>query len=294
MNIVDENEIGHPENVERVQSRGGELEVFRWTSVRGHTAVAAHGFLDHGRSWDGFAPHLRTIDLVSYSSRGHGHSDRADDYEWSDFVVDLAMVVRSTTNEPADLIGHSMGAHLSLELARACPNLVRRIVNIDGMLPNHGGRLLPELPERIRRTADRPNPDGGPVFPTIDDAAARRRELTPKIPAAFADTFARHGTVPWPGGFRYSLDPMFMTGTLPWDGRFGPFDVAAAIAKADVPILLITGGATEAPHLTPDRSAAVELGRLDHVEHVHFPDAGHYVHLEHPREVAAIIEEFLA
>jgi pimeloyl-ACP methyl ester carboxylesterase len=278
----------------RVASRGGTLEVLRWSADRGRTAVAVHGFLDHAWSWDGLVPRLRTVDLVSYSARGHGRSDRADAYQWADFVVDLAMVVRSAATGPVDLIGHSWGAHIALELAHAEPELVRRVVNIDGMIPDHPERVRPDVLDRVRRRADRPFPHDRTGFGTVGEAIARRCELTPRVPPEIAASFARNGIVKVGGRWQWSLDPLLVAGMLPWDARHGlPLDVRKAVDRIDQPVLLITGGQNEAQHLTPDRSLAWELAERPHVRHAHVLDAGHYVHLEHPELVATFIEEFL-
>ena len=172
---MDQDQLAQPIEISRVASRGGSLEVIRWSTGRGRTAVAAHGYLDHGWSWDGLVPHLRSVDLVSFSARGHGNSDRADAYQWTDFVVDLAMVVRSVGAGPIDLIGHSWGAHLALDLAQMTPELVRSVVNIDGMEADHPPSAAPSLIERVRRSADLPFPRSRPGFASLAEVIERHR-----------------------------------------------------------------------------------------------------------------------
>ncbi|MDP1792775.1 MAG: alpha/beta hydrolase [Acidimicrobiales bacterium] len=292
---MDQDQLAQPIEISRVASRGGSLEVVRWSTGRGRIAVAAHGYLDHGWSWDGLVPHLRSVDLVSFSARGHGNSDRADAYQWTDFVVDLAVVVRSVGAGPIDLIGHSWGAHLALDLAQMAPELVRSIVNIDGMEADHPPSAAPSLIERVRRSADLPFPRSRPGFASLAEVTERRQELTPLVPPKITASFARHGSIEIDGRWHWSLDPLLISGTLPWDSRGRlPLDLADVLARVGQPILLITGGAIEARHLTPDRSIAwTAAAQHPHVEHVHIEPAGHYVHLEHPAVVAAAIEEFL-
>lgn len=288
--------VARPVETGAVWSRGGALELIRWGDGRQRPVLAAHGYLDHGRSWDGLVPFLEGIDLVSYSARGHGYSDWADAYQWMDFVVDLAAVVHEVgSGEPIDIVAHSWGAHVAADLTRVAPSLVRRLVNLDGVVPDHPPAASPDLLERTRRSAARPAPTVRAGFATFDELVARRQALTPRVPEPVAASFARHGSVLIEGKWHWSLDPLLVSSTLPWDARDGrPLSLAAALASSVHPVLLVTGGVAEARHLTPRRTVAWEAGgRHAHVHHVHLADSGHYVHLERPDRVSELIAEFL-
>lgn len=289
--------VASPVHVGRLRSRDGTLEILAWGDGSHRRLLAVHGFLDHGWSWDGLVPAIAdAIDLVSFSARGHGGSDRADAYQWVDFVADLLAVIEVVAEEgPIDLLGHSWGAHLCHEAALLAPHLVRRVVNVDGIEANHSASASPDLLERTRQAAARPAPDLRPGFPSIDDLAARRQELTPRVPAEVARSFAERGSVRIDGRWHWALDPLLVTRTLPWDARGArPLDLGRALAESPVDVLVVTGGVTETRHLTPRRDAAWEAARLPHVRHLHVADAGHYVHLERPALVAAALLEFLS
>lgn len=284
-----------PTDVGWVESRSGRLEVIWWGDGSRPAAVAHHGFLDHGWTWDTLVPYLHTVDLVSVSARGHGRSDPADSYQWADFVLDLATVIECVAEGPTDVIGHSWGAHLALDLARIRPDLVARLVNIDGMSPNHPDGVRPGLVERVQRLADRPAPRARGGFDSLERAFERRRELTPRVPPTAVRSFVEHGTVQLDGRFQWALDPLLVSGMLPWDGRDRrPVDLEAELIATSAPVLLITGDANEAPHLNPDRTVAWTVGEsAPHVRHAHIAGHGHYVHLEAPATVGAIIDGFL-
>ena len=73
--------------------------------------------------------------LVSYDARGHGESDPADGYEYSDLAEDLVAVLESGEIEHAVLVGHSMGAATAVRVALDRPELVTGLVQITPAYP---------------------------------------------------------------------------------------------------------------------------------------------------------------
>lgn len=271
------------------------LEVLHWGRPDGPTVVAVHGFLDHAWAWDGFIPALADRwHVISFSARGHGASEWADSYEWTEFVADLARVVEVEAGGRAHLLGHSWGGHLCTELARLAPDLVRSLTNVDGFEPAPRSRQPLDLATVVQVAADRAGARRV-LSPRAsrDDLVARRKVLTPRVPEDCVVSFVEHGSVEGPDGWRWCLDPL-LVGPRPWETmRTQPFDILEATRSLPVPTLLVSGGAAEAPALMPDRSAAFLVAGEDHVRHVHVPEAGHYVHLEHPGPVAAAMDGLL-
>ena len=74
-------------------------------------------------------------ELVGYDARGHGASSAADDparYEYADMAGDLERVV----DEPAVLVGNSMGGATATLFALRNPDRVRALVHVT---PGYGG-----------------------------------------------------------------------------------------------------------------------------------------------------------
>ncbi len=314
MRPSEETRPGHPpaEPVDHhmTQAFGLELEVMHWTGgaggpprdsgpdVRrssGEVVVAMHGFLDHGWAWDTFVPWLGDdVHLITFSARGHGGSEWAESYLWSEFVADMAKVVENEAGGPAHVMGHSWGGHVCTELAVLAPELVRSVINIDGFVP--GPR--PEPPTIVERTAATLSRAGDrkPMRPrsTMGELVERRRQLTPRVPDPAIVSFVEHGAVEASDGWRWRIDPLLL-GPRPWETtRSHPIEILPYVRQLKVPLLLVTGGAVEGPDLTPDRSEAFVAAHEDHVRHVHVPDAGHYVHLEQPEQVAEAVRSHLA
>lgn len=116
----------------------------------GPPALFIHGFaLDHTiwlRQLDALAPLRR---CVAVDLRGHGRSGIGIDPAGaaSHHLDDLLSIVELLGGE-ADLVGHSMGAHLARSLAVERPHAIRSLVLIGVMRPDDytfGGSRPPDL-----------------------------------------------------------------------------------------------------------------------------------------------------
>lgn len=99
----------------------------------GRTLVLLHGFLASSHYWRKLQPLLTaagyrviTIDLLGF---GHSPKPRHGAYDYQDHVDHIqATLVRLQVNEPFILVGHSMGALVSLRLATKNPNDIAALV----------------------------------------------------------------------------------------------------------------------------------------------------------------------
>jgi len=114
---------------------GGDLRVLQWGTGK-RVAVAVHGITGSGMSWQAVARHMPSNwTLAAPDLRGRGHSrDLPGPYGLERHARDVAAVLRHFGGRPV-LAGHSMGAYIALLARDAHPELVRRLVLVDGGLP---------------------------------------------------------------------------------------------------------------------------------------------------------------
>jgi pimeloyl-ACP methyl ester carboxylesterase len=98
--------------------------------------VLLHGLAGSGRE---LLPTARALHrrVIVVDQRGHGHSTSAPaDVSRRAFVDDVVRVIAAESTGPVDLVGQSMGAHTAMLVAAAHPELVRKLVLLEG---NEGG-----------------------------------------------------------------------------------------------------------------------------------------------------------
>jgi pimeloyl-ACP methyl ester carboxylesterase len=241
--------------------------------------VLVHGGLDHARSWDRVAAslcadyHVYALDL-----RGHGDSQWAPGalYSVAEHVLDLAALCDVIGERPLTLVGHSLGGVISLAYAGTFPNLVRKVVSIEGMGPPPTHRTQTEsFPERLRhwiaamREVERRSPRS---YPDLAAAVARMREANPHLSEEMARHLTLHGSNRIPdASYVWKFDP-FVRSWPPYG-----FDVAQAselLKRIICPVLLFRGMESWASDPEKDgRAQALKDYRL-----VNVPNAGHWLH----------------
>lgn len=118
----------------RVESDGATLAVMDHGG-HGPTVVLLHGLAGSSREMlptaDALVDEFRVI-LID--QRGHGLSTRRpQDLTRAAFVHDVSTVVeRLAPGKPVSLVGQSMGAHTAFLAAAARPDLVKRVVMLEG------------------------------------------------------------------------------------------------------------------------------------------------------------------
>jgi pimeloyl-ACP methyl ester carboxylesterase len=114
---------------------GGDLRVLQWGTGK-RVAVAVHGITGSGMSWQAVARHMPSDwTLAAPDLRGRGHSrDLPGPYGLERHARDVVAVLRHFGGRPV-LAGHSMGAYIALLARDSHPQLVRRLVLVDGGLP---------------------------------------------------------------------------------------------------------------------------------------------------------------
>lgn len=99
--------------------------------------VILHGLAGSGREFEQKARALEGRKVILIDQRGHGCSTRQPvDTSRSAFVEDVVNVIEVESVDPVDLVGQSMGAHTAMLTAAARPDLVRKLVLLEG---NEGG-----------------------------------------------------------------------------------------------------------------------------------------------------------
>jgi pimeloyl-ACP methyl ester carboxylesterase len=287
-----------PERAAWVASLGLRLRVHEWGDPEAPPVVLCHGMWDHGRGFDLLAPLLAArFRVVAVDARGHGDSDWADAYSWPTDLLDLVNVLR-WIGRPAHLVGHSRGGGLATDAACLVPSLVRRLANLDGFGPPPEGfdgqlfgagdaaKRCRDFLERRRRIAER---DGWRAYPSLDDLVERRRTQNPRLSREWLRYFLFHGARESAEGWVWKTDPLAGIGF----GPFRPDWIAPFWRRLRAPMLAVIGSEPDTWGPLPEPILAGRLGHVAELERATLQGAGHFMHMEKPRETADLLLGFL-
>jgi pimeloyl-ACP methyl ester carboxylesterase len=163
----------------------------------GPPIVLLHGLSATRRNVVQGSRHLprRGYRLIAYDARGHGASDPAPRYEYSDLAADLDAVLAHFDLERAALVGSSMGATTAMAFALAHPERVPALVQITPAYTGDargGGETWEEMAAELERGdldafARLAQPDGVPErWREVARDATRQRMERHEHPEAVA------------------------------------------------------------------------------------------------------------
>src|SRR5687768_15244379 len=110
--------------------------MWAFTSPDAPTVMCVPGLSSNATGFDRLAADLvaEGRQVVALDLRGRGASDRTPQgsYGWPAHAADVAGVAAELGLQRFDVVGHSMGAYVAMQLAATEADRVRRLVLIDG------------------------------------------------------------------------------------------------------------------------------------------------------------------
>ena len=230
--------------------------------------LLVHGFTDTSRSFSLLAPHLAGRRLILPDLRGHGGSQAGGSYGVADFAGDIAGLIRRLRLSRPIVVGHSLGAMVSIALAARYADLIGGLVVIAGTLragfaPDH------PLVTGVEALCD-PIASADPFFEWW-------HQCGPDVPGAFLAGLARDAAAMPAARWREIMDEIRLA------------DLTAGARALRVAPLVIAGGRdplfdeSHQHRLVKEVPASVFM-TLEH--------CGHNPHWEDPALVAAAITEY--
>ncbi|MCQ4295130.1 alpha/beta hydrolase [Pseudomonas stutzeri] len=206
----------------------------------GKPVIALHGWLDNAATFSRLAPQLQGLRIVALDLPGHGHSEHrpaGTAYNIWDYAHDVLQVAEQFGWQRFSLLGHSMGAIISVLLAGALPKRIESLALIDGAIPYTGEadsapRKLGSALEALLAVDDKRKP----VYISFDQAVEARMKGVGAVSREAAELLAQRGLMPVPGGYTWRTDARLM---LPSAMRLTRAHALAFIAQVACPTRLV-------------------------------------------------------
>lgn len=247
-------------------SHGTKLHYYR-TGGSKPALVLIHGITDDGLCWTPVAEALASeYDIVMVDVRGHGKSDAPDDgYDYKTITTEIVGLVNELKLERPLVMGHSMGAMISLTLAGLFPELPRAIILEDP--PAFWRTRPPSQEELVARSG---------MIAWFNDVKRRTHDELLKAVRSENPTWPEAELGPWVDSkHRFSLKII----QLVESPDAVPANFLDLLQQIICPAFLITADHELRAILTDED--VVELQRsVHHLERVHIPGAGHNIHRE--------------
>jgi pimeloyl-ACP methyl ester carboxylesterase len=273
-----------------IQIPGYSIAAKRWGDWKNPTVLALHGWLDNANSFDWLAEYLqKDYCVIAMDLPGHGLSSHAPEgghYHFIDGVFTLVNVIKALKKKEVHLLGHSLGACLASIFAGVAPEYVTSLSLIEGLGPITSREEMAalQLSDYLKtQEAIAHKPQKGH---TSIQNAVKARAQNGRVSLAIANQLCirsieeRNNHYYWRHDRRLlSPSPLKMTEmqTL----------VTLQNIKAKTLLILANDGFKQDASMMQKRIDAVNELSLSYV------DGGHHVHMEHPKEIAHLLQHFL-
>jgi pimeloyl-ACP methyl ester carboxylesterase len=266
----------------------GRVHAERRGPVDAPLVIGVPGITANLRSFDALAPVLARagMQVVVVDLRGRGHSEvtAPGTYGWPAHARDIAAVADAMGVQRFDVVGHSMGGFVGMQLAADLPERVRRLVTVDAL-----GAPEPESLPPIIAASQRL----GVVFPDAASYVARVRA---------SSAIEEWGDL-WQGHYEYELQEAPAGGVIARtsreagaeDGAYGAVAVATLPelwSRIACPVLLLRAARPIVPGAGYIVSAADRdrLGELIPGARIVEIDGNHYGIIAHADAAAATVQ----
>lgn len=229
--------------------------------------IIAHGLFGQARNWRAIARALSDIrHVVLVDMRNHGHSPWYDSHRYEDMADDLAALL---ADQPADLLGHSMGGKAAMMAALNHPTRIRRLIVAD-IAPV---RYDHDQMQHIR------------AMQSLDLSRISRRQQAARALATSPDVA---------GFLTQNLDLSAKRWMINLDvlAREMPriLDFPATGGQFSGPALFLSGA--QSSYVTAQHRPAIKA-RFPNARLAAIPRAGHWLHADRPDATQAAIRAFL-
>lgn len=271
--------------------KGIKLAAKLWGPESGIPVMAVHGWLDNCASFDPLIPLLSGVRVCALDLAGHGLSNHRPEgvfYNFVDYMADIIGVANELGWDKFALMGHSMGAGISLLTTSAFRDRITKLMMVDSFGPPLVASE--EIPDLMRSSVNKllaVDPNRLPIYKDEAHAMDTRFNLGGLSREGVA-TLCSRGLKTVEGGVTWRTDPRIKIQTAQ---RLSKSQGNVIVQKIEAPICVVMAedGFPWDRELVKERMAlAKDLERHDLPGH-------HHIHMEPGtrEKIAEIFMDFL-
>jgi pimeloyl-ACP methyl ester carboxylesterase len=265
----------------KAKGDGVEIQLAIWEG-NGKQILCVHGITANCRFWDclasALAPHHR---VIAMDLRGRGLSDKLPTgYSIEHHCKDILALMNDQGLERPVLMGHSLGAFISLVFAAQYPQKVDRLILVDG-----GGKLsetqMAKVFAGIKPSLDRL----GQVFPSLETYLSLMKQAVYLQPwNSYIETYFRYEIEEAQGGIRSRVHPKHIEEEA---RNLGKVDLREYYKKVKAPTLILRatkGMLAEDDLLLPEDVVDRMVHEIPNAKRVDVEGTNHYSILFQPNK----------
>ena len=271
------------------------LHFVEWGHRDAPTVVLVHGVRDHSRTWDDLIARMSVsgdYHFIAPDLRGHGDSDwvQGSGYRYLDYLYDLRQLIEQNNFGPVWLVGHSLGGAIAAFFAGVFPELVSKLILLEGIglwsREEADSGVAAKIREWSRQTSELAGREPR-RYADLETAYARMQQANPQLRAEQAFHLTQHGAV------------QLEDGQFTW--KYDQYTYNFLGVGLDVDEIIELWQCIRAPTLLINAANGLQnrTGQddtLQYFKHVELHDvagAGHWIHHDRLEQVATFIEDFL-
>ena len=280
--------------VHRTRIRSLDYNLYLWGADSAPAIYLLHGFADTAMSFQFLAERLADRWLViAPDLQGFGESGwNARGYWFPDYLADLdAMLAEFSGNNPARLVGHSMGGNIVTHYAGILPDRVSQLVTIDsfGLRETTPDQAPERFAEWLQQWRDRP------VFTEYEEISAyteiirkRAPHITPDRASFLAPYWCRKTEL---GKWTSRSDPNHkMLNPILYRRE----EARACWRRIRASTLLVLGADSHAWSRYYEEGMREDFSPwFAELQEITIPESGHMIHLDQPELLARTLNDFL-
>jgi pimeloyl-ACP methyl ester carboxylesterase len=266
-------------SMKRAKGDGIEIQL-AVSEGRGKHILCLHGLTANCRCWDVIAASLTPVhSITAVDFRGRGLSDKPPTgYSWQHHVRDIFCVLEDLGLNRTVLMGHSLGAYVSMAFAAEYPDRVEKLILLDG-----GAEVTQAHWDRVDLVI-KPSLDRlGQVFPSFEAYIDNMKKAPILQPWSQAiEDYFRYEAEDVDGGVRSRIHPDHIREEIRNIRKMTPSEY---YAKITCPVLLVratNGIISEEDLVVPEYAADRMIKEIPNLRRVDIQGTNHYSILFQP------------